>query len=120
MNLNNISFRESIRNEDVHAIRQLVNVSPELFSTCEVNIAEELALESILNGAGKSGYHFIFAEDSERMLGYTCYGPIGCTINRFDLYWVVVDRGIRGKGLGKKLMEKTEDKIITLDRKSVV
>ena len=114
MYLNNTSFRETMRNEDVRAIRTLVSGSTELFSAFEADIAEELAVESILKGADNSGYHFILAEDGERLLGYTCYGPIGCTVNRFDLYWIVVDAGIRGKGVGTKLMKKTEDKIIAL------
>ena len=25
-------------------------------------------------------------------MGYTCYGPIACTVGSYDLYWIAVDR----------------------------
>jgi ribosomal protein S18 acetylase RimI-like enzyme len=41
-------------------------------------------------------------------VGYTCYGPIGCTIGSYDLYWIIVDAQRQGRGLGRLLLDQTE------------
>jgi ribosomal protein S18 acetylase RimI-like enzyme len=53
----------------------------------------------------------LFAEDKDRVLGYTCYGFIPATCGSYDLYWIAVDEQFRSQGLGKELMLKTEDVI---------
>ena len=42
------------------------------------------------------------------MLGYTCYGPIALTAGSYDLYWIAVDKSTQGLGLGRTLLEKSE------------
>jgi ribosomal protein S18 acetylase RimI-like enzyme len=44
-------------------------------------------------------------------LGYACYGPIGCTIGSYDLYWIAVDPTRQGQGIGRMLVEETERRI---------
>jgi ribosomal protein S18 acetylase RimI-like enzyme len=52
-------------------------------------------------------------------VGYTSYGPIACTKESFDLYWIVVDAGFRAKGLGSRLLVKTEEAIAALGGKRI-
>ena len=97
---------------DPHAISRIVQSSG-FFSTEEIAIARELAEEKLDQG-NASSYQFLFAEDEDRVLGYTCFGLIPATSGSYDLYWIAVDEQSRGIGLGKDLMKKTQKIIYNL------
>ena len=74
-------------------------------------MAVELVRERLDKGE-KSGYYFIFGETDGTMAGYACYGPIAGTQCSFDLYWIAVDNGMRGGGIGSLLLKKAEAAIL--------
>ncbi|MBN2031858.1 MAG: GNAT family N-acetyltransferase [Deltaproteobacteria bacterium] len=84
--------------------------SSDFFSSQEVEIAVELVRERERKGLS-SGYHFLFAEKGGELSGYTCFGPVPCTLESFDLYWIAVSKSLRGLGLGKELLRRTEERI---------
>jgi ribosomal protein S18 acetylase RimI-like enzyme len=45
------------------------------------------------------------------LAGWACWGPTPCTIGTFDLYWIVVDRTLHGKGIGTALMDEMERRV---------
>lgn len=104
--LDNLVYREEVLQSDADAVRDIVR-STGFFTDEEVSIAVELVDERLARGTG-SGYFFLFADKDGRVAGYTCYGPIPGTESSFDLYWIAVDNGLRGRGIGKSLMEKSE------------
>jgi GNAT superfamily N-acetyltransferase len=114
---NTLVWREEPRFSDVESIKSIVESSG-FFSHEEHNIAVELIQESLLNGL-KSGYRFLFAENRDVMMGYACFGPIPGTKESYDLYWIAVRNEVRGTGLGKMLLKKTEDKIRGLGGKRI-
>ncbi len=97
------------RPDDLDAVRRLVEATA-VFHDLEVDIAVELVEECLRRGEA-SGYHFIFADSSSGLAGYTCWGPIACTQGSFDIYWIAVDPRLQGQGLGKSLMQATESSI---------
>ncbi len=103
------TWRSAVRAEDPPKIRALV-VATGMFSAEEEKIAEELASERIERGR-ISGYDFILAFEGERLIGYTCYGPIPGSELGWDLYWIAVSPDQQGKGLGGRLLERTETAI---------
>jgi GNAT superfamily N-acetyltransferase len=102
-----ITFRCELTPADPERIRTLVE-STGVFSRIEVETAVELADERLAKGPA-SGYHFVFAEQDGAVLGYACYGPIALTLGSYDLYWIAVDKTTQGQGLGRKVLEKSED-----------
>lgn len=125
-----VTFRDEPRPTDAAAIREIV-ASTGFFHDFEIDVAVELIDERLARGI-ESGYHFVFAEgcyepraqargeepcaraqgsSQPRVLGYTCFGPIPCTIGSFDLYWIAVHDDCRGRGLGRALMEETERRL---------
>ena len=70
-------------------------------------IAAELAVERIERGR-HSGYEFILATEGDRLTGYACYGRIPGSEFGWDLYWIAVAPSAQGRGLGAKLIERTE------------
>ncbi len=107
------SFRTAARFEDVNAVERLVR-STGAFSEAEVAIARELVEESLSRGEEISGYRFLFAEGSSGLNGYTCLGPIAGTVNRYELYWIVVHPNIRRAKLGHRLLQASEEMVRTL------
>ena len=100
------SWRSSLRPEDPPKIRALV-IATGMFSAEEEKIAEELAVERIERGR-VSSYEFILAFEGDRLIGYTCYGKIPGSDLGWDLYWIAVAPALQGKGLGRRLLERTE------------
>ncbi|MEW6249771.1 MAG: GNAT family N-acetyltransferase [Planctomycetota bacterium] len=123
-----VSLRTEPRPDDLDTVRVMVAASG-FFYRHEVEIAVELVRERLARGAEATGYYFVFAEraaaersaesasreratvPAARPIAYTCYGPIGCTLGSFDLYWIVVDNAERGRGLGRLLLRDTEARI---------
>jgi len=101
-----LTFREHVLPADCQHIRE-ISESSGFFLAAEVDVAVELAEERLQKGEA-SGYYFLFAERAGRVLGYTCFGPIACTLASYDLYWIAVHQDARGQGLGRQLLEQTE------------
>ena len=77
------------------------------FSADEAEVAEELVAERLSKGVS-SGYFFLFAQWAERLIGYSCFGPIPCTKESYDLYWIAVQNDLRSSGIGKELLKRVE------------
>ncbi len=113
-----IVFRQEVRPGDDEIIKELV-VSTGFFYDFEVPVAMELVQEKIKNGED-CDYHFLFAEINGNVVAYTCYGPIAGTEGSFDLYWIVTDNDYRGKGIGKKILEKTHSLVKDLGARLII
>jgi ribosomal protein S18 acetylase RimI-like enzyme len=106
MKQNKLIFRQQIIPSDPDSIFRIVQSSG-FFSVEEIALARELAEEKLAQSRDCS-YQFLFAEDNDTVLGYTCYGLIPATCGSYDLYWIAVDEHFRSRGLGKELMKQTQ------------
>jgi len=104
-----LTLRDTVVSADEQAVRDIV-ASTGFFSEAEIGVAVELVQERLTRGPA-SGYFFVFADLAGRTVGYTCYGPIACTVGSFDLYWIAVHQDQRGGGIGRLLMRETEARI---------
>jgi ribosomal protein S18 acetylase RimI-like enzyme len=103
-------FRHQVMPSDRDAVMSITS-STGFFNHEEVLIAVELMDAFLLKGE-ESGYTFLFGEDEGgTVLGYTCYGQVPGTKESFDLYWIVVERDSQGRGIGHKLLARTEKDI---------
>lgn len=104
-----VTLRRTVQPGDPERIRELVR-STGFFSAEEQAIAEELARETLVKGPA-SGYEFLFAESADGLVGYSCFGRVPCTVATWDLYWIAVAPGTQGGGLGKRLLQETENRV---------
>ena len=113
LNFDTITYRNTVEPADREKVREIIESSGFFFPE-EVETAVELVEERLTKGI-RSGYYFLFAEQDKRVLGYTCFGPIACTKASYDLFWIAVHNDFRGLGLGKKLLTRSEQAIITME-----
>lgn len=100
------TWRAEVRPSDVAAVRDLVTRTG-VFTPDEISIAAELVEDRLADGDA-SGYHFVIAERAGNFTGFACFGPIAGTESAFDLYWIAVDPGEQGGGVGRALLEQAE------------
>lgn len=112
-----VFFRKRIRSSDLRTVERMVRGTG-FFNEEEVRVARDLVTERLERGPS-SGYHFLLAQKGGEMLGYTCYGPICGTDHRFDLYWIVVAPSWQGHGIGRRLLNVTEQAIRDMGGKRV-
>lgn len=102
-----IMYRKYVVEHDQQTVRRIVESSG-FFSAEEVDVAVELVQERLAKGSS-SGYYFLFAEQEGRTVGYTCFGPIACTVASYSLYWIAAHNAFRRNGIGKALLQKSEE-----------
>jgi ribosomal protein S18 acetylase RimI-like enzyme len=94
---------------DKAAVMDTLRTLPE-FTPEEVVVAEEV-IDSYLQRSLSSGYHIFVAETASSVAGYVCYGPTPMTKGTWDMYWLAVDAGKQGQGVGRALTAFAEDRI---------
>lgn len=102
-------LKETLTDADLRVIEKIVR-STGNFSDAEVEVALEVAQDCLRRG-DKSGYYFLWYETHESACGFCCYGPIPCTLNRFEIYWIVVDTAKQRSGIGTSLLRESERRI---------
>lgn len=100
------SLRYEVVDSDEAAVRSIVE-STGFFHDYEVDIAVELVQERLRRGDA-SGYYFAIVEQGGSPVAYSCYGPIACTADSYDVFWIAVRKSHQRHGLGRWLMELTE------------
>ncbi len=101
-----ITIRRTVNKSDISAVTEIVE-STGFFYDHEIPVAAELVEEAVVKGKD-SGYEFVFIDINGKPAGYACYGLIPCTKTSYDLYWIVVHKHHRGKGLGKIILREVE------------
>jgi ribosomal protein S18 acetylase RimI-like enzyme len=104
-----VHLRDDVLATDRDAVRAIVEATG-FFHRDEVEIAIELIDDRLERGAA-SDYRFVFADKADTLAGYACFGPIACTAESFDLYWIAVDPHFQRQGIGRLLMNAVESRI---------
>lgn len=99
-----------LRQADTGAIEKILK-KIKIFSDNEIDVAMELVLIAAANPEQKDYNIFVF-EEEKKVLGYHCTGKRPLTDAVYDLYWIVSDPDIAGKGIGKRLLEHAENFVL--------
>lgn len=60
---------------------------------------------------GSPDYEAVAAEFAGSLAGWICCGPTPCTVGTWDLYWMAVDPGLQGSGVGTALLQEMESRL---------
>lgn len=80
------------------------------FTEDEISCALEL-LDTVLGNPDQKDYEVIVAEVKGQVAGFVLFGPVPLTEGNYDLYWIAADAKLQGQGIGRKLMEETEQRL---------
>jgi D-alanine-D-alanine ligase len=86
-----------------------------LFREDEVPVALEVFDEAAREG-GNPSYVALGAELDGRVAGWICWGPTPCTLGTYDLYWMAVEPGLQGSGIGSALLGEMERRLAGVAR----
>jgi GNAT superfamily N-acetyltransferase len=100
----------SVSRNDKEQIRTILETSG-FFYPFEVNVVMELIDETTKSDEKNSGYYWLKIVEEEKILGFACFGPNPCSMHSWDLYWLVVSRSMKNKGLGTLLLQHAEEKV---------
>ena len=95
---------------DLSALEHFL-ISCNVFNDAEVSCAMEL-LETVLNNPLQTDYEVIVAEHESSVAGYALFGEVPLTDGNYDLYWIATDPARHGQGVGRKLLEEVEQRLI--------
>ena len=93
---------------DKSAVMNLLKATA-FFRADELPTAEEV-FDDAATGADPDYQSFV-ALDGDKPIGWVCFGDTPCTIGTFDVYWVAVDPEYQNCGIGRALMQFSEDAI---------
>ena len=82
-----------------------------VFSQAEVECVADQWEDYLTTGPVVGGYNFLVDRDGERVFGFACYGPRDLTSGVFDLYWIAVDSITHRNGVGRRLLDATEEAV---------
>jgi GNAT superfamily N-acetyltransferase len=82
------------------------------FDAEDIAVVLELLDIYLLNRAQKDYIFQVAVDDQDRIVGFICYGPTPLTEGTYDLYWIAVDPGFAGQGIGTQIIEQMEKKLI--------
>lgn len=98
-----------LRHDDIPLLEDILAATG-AFSDAEISVALEL-LELVANDPGQQDYEVAVAEAGEQVAGYVLFGPVPLTEGTYDLYWIAVDPGQQGGGVGRRLMKHVEEQV---------
>lgn len=106
-----MSWRAAPRMEDIDSIGRLL-ADTGYFRNDEILVGQSL-IEDIIKLGHSSDYKIWLLEGRQGLMGYTCFGQIPLTRSSYDLYWIAVAPNWHGCGVGRSLLQKTEESIIS-------
>jgi len=91
---------------DLSRIEPIVRSSA-LFCDEEIAVALEICAAAATEGEG-SGYLALVIGTDESAFGFAIFGPTPDTDRTWDLYWIAVEDGMQGRGVGSRLLDAVE------------
>jgi GNAT superfamily N-acetyltransferase len=85
--------------------------STEYFYDFEIQIALEIADETISKGTEKSGYFWMKVTDENVLVAFANYGKNPFSTHSWDIYWMAVHQNFRNNKIGSVLLKNIEDDI---------
>lgn len=101
---------EGISKDDIKKVEDILR-STDFFYEFEIEIALEIARETVAAGMEKSGYYWIKAVDEDGLVAFANFGKEDFSTHSWELFWIAVHDNSRNKKLGSALLKAVENKV---------
>lgn len=91
-----------------------------VFSQEEIETVPILFDEYLEYGADDDAYKFLVYRDGDKVLGFACYGIRDLADGVYDLFWIAVDPDVHQKGVGRALINATEDTVRAMGGRIII
>lgn len=92
--------------------------STKKFAPAEIEILREV-LEDWQNNPDTT--YIVFDEEIDsKIVGFIIFGLVPLTKFSWDIYWIAVDGSCQGKGIGRKLLQRTEDYLLRRQKRIIL
>ena len=91
-----------------------------MFTPEEIAVAMELVDIFLTNEKQKDYTIFVAQDENDQAIGYVCYGATPATEGTFDLYWIAVSPKNQNQGIGKKLLNFTENQVLEQNGRLII
>jgi ribosomal protein S18 acetylase RimI-like enzyme len=108
VNSETLKIRELVPDDTGDLLKVLKNTG--VFKDYEIDVADEVIQDSLKPASDY--FSFCAVNEFNRAVGFVCCGPTPCTSGTFDLYWIAVDPGHQGNGIGKRLLHQAESFVL--------
>ena len=88
------------------------------FRPIEIDILHEV-ITDYQKAPGKDYFFFEETQDG-KLAGFVIFGRTPLTDFAWDIYWIAVAHDIQGRGVGRRLVERTEEFILKDHKKAVI
>lgn len=94
----------------------------EIAKRLEVFKEEELKiLSEVLEACSKSkDYMLLYEKAGDKIAGFIILGRTPLTEFCWDIYWLAVDKEFQEKGIGKRLIKRAEDYILSNTKRAII
>ncbi len=88
------------------------------FRPCEIEVLREVLTDAFVDPA--KGYCFLENRENDRIEAFAVFGRAPMTEWAWDLYWIVVDRSLQGRGLGRRILGRVEEAVSASAGKAIL
>ncbi|MDZ7332581.1 MAG: GNAT family N-acetyltransferase [candidate division KSB1 bacterium] len=113
-----IEIRKMIA-EDRTAVSRILEQT-DMFTAAELDVALELIDIYLTNNEQKDYIIYVATNERKEVVGYVCYGPTPATDGTFDLYWIAVSPAMQQQGVGKALLNFTEQQVMLHNGRMII
>ncbi len=89
-----------------------------VFNPAAIEIMKEV-IDNYVKNPDKD-YWLIEEKCDNKVEGFVIFGRTPITEFTWDIYWLVVDRNLQGKGIGKKLFKRALEHILQRNNKALI
>ena len=88
------------------------------FRPVEIEILREVVLD--YQKAPDKDYSFFEETRDGKLAGFVIFGRTPLTDFSWDIYWIAVAGDMQGRGVGRRLVQRTEETILKNNKKAVI
>lgn len=95
-----------------------IALSSQAFRDSELEVLKDVINDYVDNSS--TTYNFFEEKIGDKLVGFVIFGKTPLTEYGWDIYWLIVHKMFQGKGVGRRLIQRVEEFVLTMDHKAIL